>query len=337
MTTHHETRDDSAAHVALPRWILWLQDNVLLTVLILAEAYLLGTLMTLGWVRNIEDPHGWGMYHAIGVVLFFAAGATAAGVALRCSFTAAAAFQRGAWGTAFFNLFGLFIFCGAEVWASLSERSANLAPTPADVAVLNLLNLHGLPVSPTVVIIAIVFPFASLFIGFSQRPAASIESAEARRERQQRELDEAQHRATLRAVKAAGLRNVGAALMGHQDPRPPTDHDDDNGGAMDGQSPGERTAFDGPDSEAFQTASRRNPPGMKSIPSDMMSAPQFRAYLAKNGVRISEEKARALVQGATGFEKIGTAYCARKAALLRIANRLIEQAQGADYAEAVSA
>jgi hypothetical protein len=42
--------------LTLPRWVNFIQDNLFLSFLILAEAYLLGTLMTLGWVPDIEAP-----------------------------------------------------------------------------------------------------------------------------------------------------------------------------------------------------------------------------------------------------------------------------------------
>src|SRR5215831_14724568 len=96
---------DVDAH-ALPRWVNFIQDNLFLSFLILAEAYLLGTLMTLGWVADIEAPSRWGTYHGLGVVLFFLAGAMAAGVALRCSIKAAACFSHRRWGLALFNLLG---------------------------------------------------------------------------------------------------------------------------------------------------------------------------------------------------------------------------------------
>jgi hypothetical protein len=108
------TRSEAPAVHALPGWVLKVQDNILLTCLILAEAYLLGTLMTLGWVRSIEDISAWGIFHGVGVLLFFAAGATAAGVALRCSVTAAAAFQRKAWGTGLFNFTAL-----SRIWCKV--------------------------------------------------------------------------------------------------------------------------------------------------------------------------------------------------------------------------
>ena len=213
--------DRSAEHT-LPRWVNFIQDNLFLSFLILAEAYLLGTLMALGWVPDIETPSHWGTYHAVGVVLFFSAGAMAAGVALRCSVKAAGCFQRREWGFAFFNFTGLLLFSGAEIWASLSERSANLRPTPADGAVLSLLGLHGSPISPTVVVVALLLPFATLYYGFSQQQAR--ESAEERAEKAaaedfalERRLARAQAQARVRQVQVAGLaRTARAGLQAWQ-------------------------------------------------------------------------------------------------------------------------
>jgi hypothetical protein len=211
--------EEAAAH-ALPRWVNFIQDNLFLSFLILAEAYLLGTLMTLGWVPDIEAPSAWGTYHGVGVVLFFLAGAMAAGVALRCSVAAASGFRRREWGFAFFNFLGVAAFCGAEIWASLSERSANLHPTPADKAVLELLGVASLPVSPTVVVVALLLPFASLYYGFSQQHshhetseerAAKLAEEEAQLERK---LLRARMQAQIRSAQAAGL--AGALRAGVQ-------------------------------------------------------------------------------------------------------------------------
>jgi hypothetical protein len=223
-TTRHERGHphdphDEAAH-ALPRWVNFLQDNLFLSFLILAEAYLLGTLMTLGWVPDIESPFRWGTFHGVGVVLFFLAGAMAAGVALRCSVAAASGFRRREWGFALFNFLGVVAFCGAEIWASLSERSANLHPTPADRAVLQLLGVSSLPVSPTIVVVALLLPFASLYYGFSQQQAhrdteaeraAQLADDEAQLERK---LLRARMQAQIRQAQAAGL--AGALRAGVQ-------------------------------------------------------------------------------------------------------------------------
>ena len=68
-----EIAEDEVQHV-LPGWVNFVQEHLLLSFLLLAEAYLLGTLMSLGWVKDIEDPQHWGIYHGIGVVLFFLGG-----------------------------------------------------------------------------------------------------------------------------------------------------------------------------------------------------------------------------------------------------------------------
>src|SRR5690242_449739 len=194
----------------LPGWVNLIQDNLFLSFLILAEAYLLGTLMTLGWVRDIEAPSRWGTYHGVGVVLFFLAGAMAAGVALRCSVKAAGCFSRHEWGMALFNFLGLVLFSGAEIWASLSERSANLQPTPADKAVLSILGFQGAPVSPTIVVVAFLLPFASLYYGFSQQQRRESEEERAEKEQAEefalkRKLARAEANAKLRAVQVGGL------------------------------------------------------------------------------------------------------------------------------------
>jgi hypothetical protein len=212
--------DREVAQLALPGWVNFIQDNLFLSFLILAEAYLLGTLMTLGWVPDIETPSSWGTYHGVGVVLFFLAGAMAAGVALRCSVVAASCFRRHEWGFTLFNFLGVVAFCGAEIWASLSERSANLHPTPADKAVLQLLGHSSLPVSPTVVVVSLLLPFASLYYGFSQQHvhretaeerAAKLEEEEGQLERK---LMRVRMQAQIRQVQAAGL--AGALRAGVQ-------------------------------------------------------------------------------------------------------------------------
>jgi hypothetical protein len=211
-----QRQGDPTAEHTLPQWVNFIQDNLFLSFLILAEAYLLGTLMALGWVPDIEAPSHWGTYHAVGVVLFFSAGAMAAGVALRCSVKAAGCFQRHEWGFAIFNFTGLLLFSGAEIWASLSERSANLRPTPADGAVLSLLGLHGSPISPTVVVVALLLPFATLYYGFSQQQAR--ETQEDREEKAaaedfalERRLARAQAQARVRQVQVAGLARTARA------------------------------------------------------------------------------------------------------------------------------
>jgi hypothetical protein len=120
---------------------------------------------------------------------------------------------------ALFNFTGLVLFSGAEIWASLSEPSANLQPTPADKAVLAILGLPAAPVSPTVVVVAFLLPFASLYYGFSRQQRRATEEERAEQAAQEdfalrRKLARAEATARLRAVQAAGF--AGAIRAGVQ-------------------------------------------------------------------------------------------------------------------------
>jgi hypothetical protein len=139
-------------------------------------------------------------------------------VALRCSVAAVGAFKRHEWGFALFNFLGLVVFSGVEIWASLSERSANLRPTPADVAVLDALHLHGAPISPTVVMVAVLLPFASIYYGFSQQGRVRESDADLadKKRKLAAELEEkrmrAEANAEIRAAQVRGVRKMAQAF-----------------------------------------------------------------------------------------------------------------------------
>ena len=201
----------------LPGWVNFVQEHLLLSFLLLAEAYLLGTLMSLGWVKDIEDPQRWGIYHGIGVVLFFLGGAGAAGFAVRSSVASAAYFKRRQWFLAFYNQGVMWVITRAEVWASLSERSQNLHPTPADQTVLGLFGIHHAPVSPTVLVVACILPFASLSYGFSQLQSRRVSSTQLRdkamaeRTALERELTRAQFKSQIRHQQVQGWASAARA------------------------------------------------------------------------------------------------------------------------------
>lgn len=154
-----------------------------------------------------------------------------------------------------------------------------------------------------------------------------VESEQERRDRMARERDEAQHKATMRALQLAGL---GAAIHGGIEAAKQGVSGDANpvqtpgeggtqtpGNALD-ETPGNDTG------KAGGTKGRGY--GQKAVPSHMMSAPQFGRYLRDNGVKVSPEQAVAYVKSVAGCEKVGTMYAAPKAPLMRLANRLIERA-----------
>src|SRR6185437_2370747 len=98
------------------------------------------------------------------------------------------------------------------------ERSSNLLPTPADNAVLDALHLHGAPISPTVVMVALLLPFASIYYGFSQQGRVHESEADlAEKKRQlQAQLEEermrAEANAEIRAAQMRGVRKMAQAL-----------------------------------------------------------------------------------------------------------------------------
>ncbi len=148
----HKAEFDESLH-ALPGWFAWFQKTFGLSFLVLASAYLLGNLATLGWVPSLDTPTGWGLFRGAGVVLFFLAGVAVAGIGLTCSVVFVAAIRRRTWFLVFVTGVGMLVFFGVEMWASLSERSADIHATPADRAVLQALGVQGVPpMSPTAVV-----------------------------------------------------------------------------------------------------------------------------------------------------------------------------------------
>jgi len=187
-------------------------------------------------------------------------------------------------------------------------------------AALGRLGMDGTTWIVTRSALAVVLVILSGMLRYDPAKPA-VETAQEREEREARELAQARHKAELRAVKAAGMRTVLEAGIGRVNPL-------DTVGETHDTETTNRTE-DAADTVQMQPVRRRNNPGTKAVPSDMMSAPQFRAYLAENDVPISDRKACAIVQSAVGSAKVGNTYCARKAALMRVANRMIEASNSA--------
>jgi uncharacterized membrane protein len=214
--------NEASAHV-LPGLVAWLIDNALLPLLLLAEGYLMGSLFARGWVSDIEAPSRWGLYHAIGVCVFYAAGAATAGLGLRASVGFAASLRLKRWGFAFLNLLTVVGLSVAELWSSFSERSFHLAPSPADRAVLTFLHQPAdAGITPTLVVVSLVLPFASLTYGFSQQHKAQQRLAvqETAMQTEEEEDEEEAEAAPAPAVPASNVRRLptarGASLWGKQ-------------------------------------------------------------------------------------------------------------------------
>ncbi|MGZ3602400.1 MAG: hypothetical protein ACXWQ5_22790, partial [Ktedonobacterales bacterium] len=165
---------DESLH-ALPSWFAWFQKTFGLSFIVLAEAYLMGSLATEGWVKELTFDAVFDSFRGVGVIFFFLAGVAVAGIGLTCSVVFVGSVKRKQAFMAFFTGVGMLLFFGVEVWASLSERSLYILATPADLAVLSALGFRGHPpISPTILVVSLLFPLGSLFFGFVQQRRAAV-------------------------------------------------------------------------------------------------------------------------------------------------------------------
>jgi hypothetical protein len=205
-----ESQMESITHAALPGWYAKFQSSFGLSFLVICSGYLMGKLATLGWVKDLQvpfGPNGWGWFNGAGVVFFFLGGLVIAGIGLTCSvaFVRAITVRPRQPILALFTLLGMFIFFGIEVWASLSERSEFLVATPADRAVLAALGFQGIPpISPTVVVVSLMFPLGSLYYGFVQQGKTRKSRADLEEDKlsYEEELEAEKHKAELAALRA---------------------------------------------------------------------------------------------------------------------------------------
>src|SRR6185312_4945143 len=202
----------SAHHARMPKFATAIQDNLLLPLLILASGYVNGVMLVDGWVPNIEDWHTWGIFHGAGVPLLFAAGLAMGGLTLRVSYKLSECVLRRQWGRALFLGLGMAVLAVIEFWASFSQRAPNLHPTAADA----LLPVPALPFSIAAILIALVIPFASQLWGFAaDDPApAPVEDPATLAQRLENERIQAEHKARMRQIGAAGIRGAAGALFG---------------------------------------------------------------------------------------------------------------------------
>lgn len=219
---------DESLH-ALPAWFAWFQKTFGLSFIVLAEAYLMGSLAVEGWVKELTFDAVFGSFRGVGVIFFFLAGVAVAGIGLTCSVVFVGSVKRRQPFMAIFTGLGMLIFFGVEVWSSLSERSLYLLATPADLAVLEAFGFKGRPpISPTILVVSLLFPLGSMFFGFVQQRRAAVTEAdlaedemEMRRRIRQAELEaqlvaaEARKNAA-RARGAVGVLKAGAEALRQQ-------------------------------------------------------------------------------------------------------------------------
>lgn len=202
-TSSQTNKSSTGGHTPLPPWFERFQDTVVLSFLIIAGAILTGLMYVEGLVPNVEDPRTWGILGGIKFAGFFVAGFGVAGVALRASSEMSKSFRRGGFGGYFWGLVFLLVsvmFAAIEIWANITERSKTHTFTPADQWVLQAIGYPNMPVSPTVIAIAVAQSLVLLVWGLVVGKR-DVESAEDRQARFERERAEAEHQAALTEIK----------------------------------------------------------------------------------------------------------------------------------------
>lgn len=306
-------KQNAGIHV-LPAWFEWFQDNVVLSLLVIAGMILNGLMFTQGLAPHIDNPLTW--ENVLSLIIFgafFAAGSGIAGVALRASATMGGAFRAGEWGTAISNLLVSLLFLGIEIWAGVTERSLSRVLTPADRWVLQMIGQPNLPISPTIIAIAFASPFILFCWGIVTRKP-EIESAEEQAERFARAEALAAHNAKIAQYQGAGWgARIGAGIKAVKSQVSGDDTSRLDGGIPTG-SDDENHGVTGGDTAGYDTSAGQNGYGTKapvSIKRGQWTSRQLKDYASTTyGVEVSDIEAANTMKVLSKGRKSGAAYVA---------------------------
>src|SRR5678816_307350 len=189
----------------LPGWFVWVQRNVSLAGLLIAQFLITGAMIL---QVSVSDPAHWQQWTwlnwvnaAVAVLLASAA----AGIALGLSENMAQAFTAGKWLTGFVTFLGMMLLVSFDVWSGIAERSTEAHTTPADNLLVVWTGVTAFAVvTPTVILISVLHSALLLFFGWSNRPQV-IETDEERAARHKREESEAAHKRVMRLGTVQGM------------------------------------------------------------------------------------------------------------------------------------
>lgn len=339
----HDAESPADLHT-FPAWFQWARDNWFMSALIIAEMYLMATGGSEGWVPQLDNIHTWGWYHGVGVVLFFLACASTAGIALGLSLAASYAAASRHIVRAFFCAVGSLFFALLEVIINLSERSWNLKPSPFDSWFLALIHAPtNLPFTPTLLATSLLLPATTFAYGWAKTPkvakqiksvaeieaeaAAKAAEDEAKRRKRLADADAAFKQRQIKEgrLTLADLQRQEAAERAALAQVEQTDRNDQN----DQNDQMDDDHDDGLDDDATYgaPASPSQPlPLPVGIPKNYWQAKDLITYVRDTyGKTLSEGAARAMVQSAKGavrYERVaGQPWAASRSVLKRTADR----------------
>lgn len=315
----HTQQSNGEAHV-LPRWFEWFQDNIVLTLLVIAGMILNGLMFTEGIVPQ-GDVTAWGFLPTVKVVAFFLAGSGLTGVALRAGVLLARAFREGRIIEGMVGLLISLIYIPLEIWASITVRSQEHIFTPADAWVMQTIGQPNLPVSPTIVVIAIASPLILFTWGIVTRKE-TVETLEAQQERQQRELATARFNAEKAALKGQSIgAGFGSMLHAGYTSAKGTLSPQETPGNQEGETQDNENARTPNDSGPAHTANITKLPKRGT-----WTSRQLKAYAQENyGVTLSDVEAQSAMRVLSKGKRSGTAYIVPS----RVGKAWVDETQGA--------
>lgn len=203
------------SHARIPAPIVWVQDHLLLGLLMVGSGVINARFLVYGLVPNINDPSTWGLIDTMEIAALALAGLALGGLEVRISYKLGECIANRQRGRAVFLAFGMLVLAFIEFWASYSQRSQNIPITAADNALLRLFNLQGSSLNVTAICIALAIPFISIFWGFAADDPTPkpIEDSATLAQRQENERLTAEHRAKMRLIAAKGNREAAGALF----------------------------------------------------------------------------------------------------------------------------
>jgi hypothetical protein len=212
------------SHARIPAPIAWVQDHLLLGLLMAGSGVINARFLVYGLVPNIDDPGSWGFINTVEIGALAAAGLGLGGLEVRISYKIGECLSRSQWGRVLFLAFGMAVLAFIEFWASYSQRSQNIPLTPADMAVDGLFGLVNLSI--TSIAISIAIPFISVFWGFAADDPAPkpVEDPAIVKARYESQLLEAEYKAKVNAARARGIKGMIDGVRGVEEvPIPPVE------------------------------------------------------------------------------------------------------------------
>lgn len=200
-----------ASHI-LPSGYLAFQRRFIVLAIIAMDTYFLFVFFSNGLIPHTLNNYFDLAEAILGIIASAMIGIAFGGVSIGNAANFAQGIYAREWTKIFASGLGIIIFESIEFWASIVERSQNTSMNLADHMVYQLIGWN-IPITPTVMIIALIMPVIKIFIGFVEMEPPELTTEELQR-KQALELMQAQHKAQMAQYSGAAFGGgLGSALQ----------------------------------------------------------------------------------------------------------------------------